>query len=67
MKEVEAYERLGWPVEGSLLGFILPVCNSEEDCAFYTCPCKFYGIVYGHHETDIFCCNCNRKLELVYE
>lgn len=65
MTEQEVYKVLGWPIDGCSGTFLLPICNSEEDCVPYKCTnCTWRGIFYGsYRETN--CINCNSIIEIM--
>ena len=64
MTEREVYKVLGWPEEGD--GFILPVCDSEEDCVPYKCECGWRGIFYGTCREDN-CMRCGKAVTILEE
>lgn len=67
MTEREAYAALGWPEEGVVNKFILPLSGSEGNdwhayrCLNLDCPAPFSGVgTTAYMKTDGNCLNCGQ-------
>jgi hypothetical protein len=66
MTEREAYAALGWPEDGVVNKFILPISGSEANdwhayrCLNENCPAPFSGVGVGYYlEREPNCPNCD--------